>query len=75
MKSIRISIDGMSCGHCVAAVRRALTAVDGATVHDVALGRADVTYDPERIGEGGILETISESGYIPRGVVSGVDGQ
>ena len=30
-----IQINGMSCGHCVSAVRKALTAVPGVTVGDV----------------------------------------
>ena len=54
MQQIRIAIDGMSCGHCVAAVRGALEALPGVTVQSVEIGAATVAYDdgagtPEQI--------------------------
>jgi P-type E1-E2 ATPase len=44
MDSVTLSISGMTCGHCVGAVRRALSAVPGVTAVDVDLaeGRAVV---------------------------------
>jgi len=41
-QSTTITIDGMSCGHCVNAVKAALTAVPGITSHEVAIGSATI---------------------------------
>ena len=42
MESKTITISGMSCGHCVTAVTKALTAVPGVTVQAVQIGSATV---------------------------------
>jgi len=42
MESKTITISGMSCGHCVTAVTKALTAVSGVTVQNVQIGSATV---------------------------------
>ncbi|RMG54927.1 MAG: copper chaperone, partial [Gammaproteobacteria bacterium] len=44
MSKIIIDIDGMSCGHCTAAVERALSAVPGVSAVRVTLkpGQAEV---------------------------------
>ena len=38
-----LAIDGMSCGHCVASVQKALSGVAGLTDARVAVGRATFT--------------------------------
>ena len=38
-----LSIDGMTCGHCVQAVTNALAAVPGVAVRTVAVGSAQIT--------------------------------
>lgn len=45
MDTTTITISGMSCGHCVTAVRKALTGVDGVVVQDVQIGTATVGVD------------------------------
>ena len=45
MDSKTIMISGMSCGHCVTAVRKALTGVAGVAVTDVQIGSATVELD------------------------------
>ncbi len=45
MESKTITISGMSCGHCVTAVTKALTAVPGVTVQAVRIGSATVELD------------------------------
>lgn len=42
MDTTTITISGMSCGHCVSAVRKALTEVTGVAVQDVQVGTAVV---------------------------------
>ncbi|MEO0559242.1 MAG: heavy metal translocating P-type ATPase [Bacteroidota bacterium] len=40
-----LTIDGMSCNHCVGAVQKALDGVEGVTVHSVEIGHAEVKVD------------------------------
>ena len=63
MQQLAIEIGGMSCGHCVKAVNTALTAMDGVTVEQVAVGRAAVAYDPSRVEAGQIAHAIEDAGY------------
>jgi copper chaperone len=46
MDQVSIAISGMSCGGCVAAVTRALSAVPGVTVQAVEVGSASVVLEP-----------------------------
>ena len=39
---LTLSIDGMSCGHCVQAVTKALAGLPAVRVHSVALGSAEI---------------------------------
>jgi copper chaperone len=43
-----IDVTGMSCGHCVANVKKALAGVGGVTDAQVSIGRATVTVGAER---------------------------
>ena len=62
MKSHDITIQGMSCGHCVMHVKQALDGVDGLEVEDVQIGKAKVWYDDETIAK--ILSgKVEEAGY------------
>lgn len=63
MESISLQISGMSCGHCVANVRRALDAIDGVQVEQVGVGSARVAYDPSRTGPAVIAKAVEEEGY------------
>jgi copper chaperone len=70
MTTTRLSIDGMSCGHCVKAVRAALEGVAGATVEEVELGSATITHDAMRVPAERLAEAVTEDGYPAR-----VEGQ
>ncbi len=63
MDSLHLEIDGMSCGHCVSSVKKALDAVDGVSVDAVRVGSADVRYDPETTSADTVLEAVAEAGY------------
>lgn len=43
--TISLAISGMSCGHCVAAVRRAVSGVPGVADAQVAIGSATLRLD------------------------------
>lgn len=66
LQSERFNIEGMSCGHCVKAVRQALEAIDGVDVQNVEIGRAQVSYDPSVVNRTHLVEAIEEEGYTVR---------
>ena len=63
MDTLHLDIDGMSCGHCVGAVKRALEALDGVSVDSVRIGGADVRYDSTKARAETVLEAVAEAGY------------
>jgi copper chaperone len=58
-----MTIAGMSCGHCVAAVRRALGDIDGVEVRDVSVGAAEIAYDPGTVDRGANDAAIEDAGF------------
>jgi copper chaperone len=65
MERATMRIDGMSCGHCVNAVRGALAELPGVEVEDVAIGSATVSYDPARTDAAKLVEAVRDAGYEP----------
>jgi len=66
METLTLQIDGMTCGHCVKAVREALAELPGVEVQDVAIGSAIVTYDPGTTPRIELVEAVRDAGYEPR---------
>lgn len=64
-KRVALEIQGMTCGHCVAAVKKALAAVPGVSDLAVTLDppRAILTFDLERADVSRLLGAVSEAGY------------
>lgn len=63
MEPMTLKIDGMSCGHCVARVEKALKNLEGVGVRKVVVGSADIVYDPERTPFNRIREALDDAGY------------
>jgi len=63
MKTEVVKIDGMSCGHCVMAVRKELTRLDNVKVEDVQIGSAKVEFDEDKTTLSAIVSAIEEAGY------------
>lgn len=63
MEQLQLAITGMSCGHCVASVRRALGRLEGVEVQDVRVGSARVAYNPARTRADAIAEVVRDEGY------------
>ena len=63
MESLKLTIEGMSCEHCVRAVKNRLTATPGVTVDEVGIGSALVRYDPAKTNVDEIEEVIADEGY------------
>ncbi len=63
--STTLTVKGMTCGGCVAAVRVQLRRTDGVIAYEVSLekGEADVTYDPGRTDPHKIAESVSKTGF------------
>ena len=61
-----LTIEGMSCGHCVGAVRRELATLDGVDVEHVAVGEARLRRDPARTSREAVDAAIEEAGFAPR---------
>ena len=65
MTSLNLTIDGMTCGHCVMAVQKALRALDGVEVGQVQVGSAQLQFDPAKRSVEDILEAVRDQGYQP----------
>lgn len=63
MKQLKLEVAGMSCGHCVHAVREALTALPGVKVEGVSIGSASVSYDETKVTVGELVDAVSDAGY------------
>lgn len=66
MEHVTVHIDGMSCAHCVAAVGRALRALPGVDVEQVAVGSATIAYDPGAVTLARIHDAVRAQGFAPR---------
>lgn len=63
MQRATLDIEGMSCGHCLNAVSRALAALPSVAIDSVTMGRADVRFD-ETVTDPAHLETaLADAGY------------
>lgn len=63
MKTVTLAIEGMTCEHCVRAVRGALDKLSSTEVESVEIGSATVKYDPTLVNEETLVETIADEGY------------
>lgn len=66
MERLQIEIQGMSCGHCVGAVERALGELEGVSITSLAVGRAEVAFDAAKADAPTILAAVTEAGYPAR---------
>lgn len=59
---LRYQVEGMSCGHCVQAITKAVKAVDPAAEVAVDLGAGQVTVDNSQRADA-IAGAIEQAGY------------
>lgn len=62
MSAVTLHIQGMSCGHCLNAVSKALNAVPAARVRSVQMGRADVEVDSPATVDA-LVAAVESAGY------------
>ncbi len=65
MEDVTIPVSGMTCGGCVASVRRVLSAEPGVAEAEVSLqpGEARVRYDPAATTPRALRAAIEAAGY------------
>ena len=62
MTTKKLNIEGMSCQHCVHAVKSELSKLD-INVKDVQIGSAEVEYDEQKIKENDLKTAVENAGY------------
>lgn len=65
MDKITFNVDGMSCGHCKAAVEKGLMGIGGVQTAEVVLDAKTVTvkYDANKVNRDTLAGAITEAGY------------
>lgn len=65
METLRLTIEGMTCSHCQAAVETALRGQPGVRAATVYLqdGSAEVEYDPAAVSPDQLTAAVEEEGY------------
>jgi copper chaperone len=63
MGTHELTIQGMSCSHCVTHVRKALSKLDGLNIQSVEIGKAIVEFDEAVVNKQQIAKVIEEAGY------------
>ena len=63
MQTLELTINGMSCGHCVQRVSKTLGAIQGVKVDEVQVGSARVSYDTTAVSVEAIVRALDDAGY------------
>ena len=63
MRHLDLSIEGMSCHHCLNAVNKALGGLAGVTIRTVRIGRAEVDYDETVVQPDAVAAAVTTAGY------------
>ncbi|MGO4108339.1 cation transporter [Paenibacillus sp. YAF4_2] len=63
MTNVTLKVEGMSCGHCVSAVEKAITGAGASGSVDLAAGKVTVQYDDKKVTLEAIKGAIEEQGY------------
>src|SRR5271157_3707839 len=64
-KQLTLPVTGMTCANCVATIERNLKKLDGVTkaVVNLSSERANVEFDPGRIGLSDLMARVERAGY------------
>jgi copper chaperone CopZ len=63
LDTIRLTIEGMTCDHCVRAVRSRLEETPGVEVERVEVGSAVIRLDPTATNIEAVEDAIADEGY------------
>jgi len=67
MKHLQLNITGMTCDHCVAGVRNALSQLTGIESAAVAVGSADVRFDEAACTTAQMVKAVEAAGFAVAG--------
>jgi copper chaperone CopZ len=63
MNTKKLTINGMSCGHCVMSLKKELSKMQGVTVNTVDIGSAEVVVDESTVTDQTLQHAVEEAGY------------
>lgn len=63
MNTKKLTINGMSCGHCVMSLKKELTKMQGVTINTVSIGSAEVVVDESTVTDQTLQHAVEEAGY------------
>lgn len=65
MANVKLRITGMTCGHCLAKVEKALKSVSGvySAVVDLPDGEAEVDFDDDAVTPVELIGAVQKAGY------------
>ena len=63
MEKLNLTVEGMTCEHCVRAVRGRLERTPGVKVGDVAIGSVTLEFDPSKTNVDEVEMAIADEGY------------
>jgi len=63
VKRHELTIEGMTCNHCVMHVQKELSKIVDLVVEDVQIGKAHVRYEEGRIPSQRIVQAVEDAGY------------
>ena len=66
MAEAKLKIDGMSCQHCVQAVKKALCEVIGVDSTEVEIGSATVRFDDAKASQKDLEAAVEKAGFSVR---------
>ena len=66
MAEAKLKIEGMSCQHCVQAVKKALSGIAGVDSTDVEIGSATVRYDDAKATQKDLEAAVEKAGFSVR---------
>jgi copper chaperone CopZ len=63
MVTKELKIEGMSCHHCVMALKKELGKLDNLVIEEAAVGHAKVQYDDSKITGSDLEGAVDEAGF------------
>lgn len=63
MNTLKLTIEGMSCGHCLNRVQQALAKVPKVEITSVQIGQASLQYDPAETDPEAVAAAVTATGY------------
>lgn len=72
VKTVTLDIEGMTCGQCAASINTALKKIEGVRKIDINFEQkgGTVEYDPAKVSEKTIVETVNKTGFKAQPVVT-----